>query len=113
MITVCSAVYTAIMLIWDFYQPFFLRTIENIFTVKIASGLPSYQPPEEEVEQTPSLCIERKHEAWRAFFMVPSPFRAKSYGGSQPSISKVLEDKDLTVFLTCIVSFFPIGMFLD
>lgn len=64
-ITVCSAVYTAIMVIWDFYQPFFLRTTENIFTVKIASGLPSYQPPEEEVEQTPSLCIERKHEAWR------------------------------------------------
>ena len=47
------------------------------------------------------------------FFMVPSPFKAKSYGGSQPSISKVLEDKDLTVFLTCIVSFFPIGTFLD
>lgn len=64
-ITVCSAVYTAITVIWDFYQPFFLRTIENIFTVKIASGLPSYQPPEEEVEQTPSLCIERKHETWR------------------------------------------------
>ena len=101
------------MVIWDFYQPFFLRTIENIFTVKIASGLPSYQPLEEEVEQTPSLCIERKPEAWRAFFMVPSPFRAKSYGGSQLSISKVLEDKDLTVFLTCIVSFFPIGTFLD
>ena len=63
-ITVCSAVYIAITVIWDFYQPFFLRTIENIFTVKTASGLPSYQPPEEEVEQTPSLCIERKHEAW-------------------------------------------------
>lgn len=45
--------------------------------------------------------------------MVPSPFKAKSYGGSSPSISKVLEDKDLTVFLTCIVSFFPIGTFLD
>ena len=45
--------------------------------------------------------------------MVPSPFKAKSYGGSSLSISKVLEDKDLTVFLTCIVSFFPIGTFLD
>lgn len=46
-----------------------------------------------------------------SWFHLPSGQRAME--GSHPSISKVLEDKDLTVFLTCIVSFFPIGTFLN
>lgn len=96
---------TAIIVILNVYQPFFLRTIGNTFTVIIHQVCPLPNPKKEERGQTPSLTLKgnlRPGEV-KDLLTVPTSVRAKSYGGPHllclDAVSKMLEDKALTVSL--------------
>lgn len=110
---------TAIIVILNFCQPFFLRTIDNTFTVIIHQVYPLLTPKRGE-GANPHPYSKRKPEAWRGQGLVHSSnfrqgnelWRAPPSVWGQNAGGQRL-DCSPAFFLICIFSLFPIWTCLD